>query len=76
MVAANQRGTPADDLLEEASDDTGSGRGSREDAQNLRGGFEHLSKIEKLKRELEQNRNDVKYQFDCILLGGGTDDGN
>ena len=37
---------------------------------------EHLSKIKKLKRELEQNRNDVKYQFDCILLGGGTDDGN
>lgn len=36
----------------------------------------HLSKIEKLKRELEQNRSDVKYQFDCILLGGGTDDGN
>ena len=36
----------------------------------------HLSKIEKLKRELEQNRNDMKYQFDCILLGGGADDGD
>ena len=38
--------------------------------------FGHLSKIEKLKRELEQNRNDVKHQFDSIFLDGGADNGN